>query len=237
MHDGSRSFNMGLVVPSVLPYSKQEFEKELKLFSQIPSISRIQIDVVDGRFASQASYSPDLGGMLPDLNHIEYEIDLMCFDAESVAEKWLALGATRLIFHAESATDISRLIASAKKRFGGELSKISFGVALNVASDLALIEACLNEIEFVQFMSIARIGKQGQPLDERVFEKVRIFKTRHPEFPVQVDGGISFENAKKLVKLGASNLIIGSGILRAADPATAVASFEELNHRTAFEVQ
>ena len=47
---------MGLIIPSVLPYSKKKFEKDLKLFSRIPSVSRIQIDVVDGNFASPASW-------------------------------------------------------------------------------------------------------------------------------------------------------------------------------------
>jgi ribulose-phosphate 3-epimerase len=237
---------MGLVVPAVLPSSKQELEEGLELFSRIPSVSRVQVDVVDGKFVSPASWPfsaeatngtlteleamVQKGEMLPNLDHFEYEIDLMCFDAERVAEAWLALGATRLIFHAESTTDLPRLLASARKRYGanGFASLVSFGLALNIAGDLALIEPCLDDIEFVQFMGIAQIGRQGQPFDNRVFEKVRIFKSRHPEIPLQVDGGISFDSAKELVALGVSNIVIGSNILRATDPAAAVAAFEEL---------
>jgi ribulose-phosphate 3-epimerase len=170
------------------------------------------------------------GELLPSLGRLEYEIDFMCFDAERAAETWLALGATRLIFHAESTTDILRLLTSAKKRYGadGFNHLISFGLALNIASDIALIEQCLGEIEFIQFMGIARIGRQGQPFDRRVLEKIRLFKMRHPELPVQVDGGISLDNAKELVALGVSNLIIGSRIMRAGDPAKAIEKFEEL---------
>ena len=61
-----------------------------------------------------------------------------------------------------------------------------------------------------------------------MFKKVRIFHTRHPEIPIQVDGGISLQNAKKLLAAGASNLVVGSGILKAKDPAAAVAAFEAL---------
>jgi ribulose-phosphate 3-epimerase len=224
---------MGLVTPAVLPYSKKEFEDELTLFSQIPSVSRVQIDVVDGKFASPASwsYSPDLGEMLPNLERIEYEIDLMCFDAEIAMRPWLAFGATRFVFHAESATDLSRLLSSMQKQYGGIESAplISFGLALNVTSDLSLIEQCINEIEFVQFMGIAAIGRQGQPFDKRVLEKVRIFKVRHPKIPVQVDGGISFESAKNLVALDVSNLVIGSSILHSNNPSKTVALFEEIS--------
>jgi len=239
---------MGLVVPAVLPSSRKELEEGLALLIRIPSVSRVQIDVVDGRFASPASWpytsstgSPQAapgefrdmikrGEMLPYLDRLEYEIDLMCLDSEHVAAAWLALGATRLTFHAESAIDLPRLLMSARKRYGagGFTSLVSFGIALNIGSDLSLIEPCLGEIEYVQFMGIARIGRQGQLFDRRVLEKMRMFKMRHPKMPVQVDGGISFENAKNLLALGVSNLVIGSNIARAEDPAEAIAKFEEL---------
>ncbi len=236
---------MGLVVPSVIPSSERELKEKLELFSRISSVSRVQIDVVDGRFTSPASWPytasaefrgmAKRGEMLPHLGRLEYEIDLMCLDAEQAVGTWLALGASRLTFHAESATDLPRLLASVRKRYGagGFTPLISFGLALNISSDLALIEPCLGlpgqgEIEYVQFMCIARIGQQGQPFDQRVFEKVRAFRLRHPKIPIQADGGISLENAKKLVVLGVSNLVIGSGILRASNPAGAVAEFEAL---------
>ena len=244
---------MTLVVPAVLPASRQEFEEALARITKLPLVSRIQIDVVDGRFATPASWpyfappSPEATGghgkatqgtpyheleamvqkgeMLPQLDRFEYEIDLMCLDAERAAQPWLALGATRLTFHAESATDLSRLLTSARKRYG---SLVSFGLAFNIASDLALIESCLGEIEYVQFMGIARIGRQAEPFDRRVFEKVRVFRERNPETPIQVDGGVSLENAKRLIALGVSNLIVGSALMRASDPVAALAAFEAL---------
>lgn len=233
---------MGLIVPAVLPSSRADLEEKLALLARIKSVTRVQIDVVDGKFAIPASWpytaQKDLrniierGEMLPHLDRIAYEIDLMCLDAEFVAGEWLALGATRLTFHAESAHDLPRLLASARRRYGEGSGfapgLISFGIALNIASDLVLVERSIGEIEYVQFMGVARIGRQGQPFDQRVFEKVRAFRTLHPEIQVQVDGGISLENARKLVTLGVSNLIVGSALLRHGDPATAFAAFEQL---------
>lgn len=226
---------MSLVVPAVLPTSKKDLEEKLAIFAQIPSVSRIQIDVVDGHFASPASwpYTAPLelrnqvmrGEMLPQLDRFEYEIDLMCLDAGHAAEAWLVLGATRLTFHAESTTDLPRFLASARKRYG---AFISFGVAINIASDLALLESSLDVIDYVQFMGIERIGKQGQPFDGHVLEKIRVFRAQHPKIPVQVDGGVSLEHAKKLVALGVSSLIVGSVLLRASAPAATFAAFEAL---------
>lgn len=241
---------MGLIVPAVLPTSREDLEEKLALLSRIHSVSRVQIDVVDGRFASPASWpysdstgSPQAaskelksmvarGEMLPHLDRFAYEIDLMCTDAEQAAESWLALGATRLTFHAESTTDIGRLLAGARRRYGAgdgfapEL--ISFGVAINLASDLALLEPCLRDVEYVQFMGIARIGKQGQPFDRRVFEKLKVFHAKHPKLVLQVDGGVSPENAHRLLALGVSNLVVGSALLKAHDIAGTFATLEAL---------
>jgi ribulose-phosphate 3-epimerase len=231
---------MELVVPALLPVSRKAFEEGLHILNGIPRVSRIQIDVVDGRFASPASWpynAPgDLDryreevGVLPSLDHVQYELDLMCIDALTAIESWSSLGASHFVLHAESVSHLPRTLMSARKLYGGGLGKglVTFGVALNIASDLTLLEPCIELMEYVQFMGIAKIGRQGQPFDRRVFEKVRVFHTRHPHIPMQVDGGISLENAKDLVAFGISHLVVGSAILGSSDPATAVASFEAL---------
>jgi pentose-5-phosphate-3-epimerase len=233
---------MGIVVPAVLPGSRQDLDEKLALLAAIPAVSRIQIDVVDGQFASPASWphpdssSPETTGRptelelmaqrgetLPHLDRIEYEIDLMCLDVARFAEPWLTLGASRLTFHAESAADLPRLLAYARTRYG---SVVSLGLALNIASDLALLDPVLGNIDYVQFMGIARIGLQGQPFDERALEKIRVFRARHRDVPVQIDGGVSLGNARKLLGLGVVNLVVGSAILRAHDPSAALAALE-----------
>lgn len=229
---------MSIVVPAVLPSSLEDLKEKLAFFARIKTVSRIQIDVVDGKFATPASWPYTAPAefrnmvaqceMLPRLDSIAYEIDLMCLDAERAAALWLALGATRLIFHAEATTDLPQLLAAARKQFGAGDGLVSFGLALNIASDLALIEQNINAIEFVQFMGIARIGRQGQPFDRRVFERVRLFHNRHPDISIQVDGGISLPFARQLVLLGVSNLVVGSNILKAENPAAALAAFENL---------
>lgn len=239
---------MSVVVPAVLPVSRDDLEGKLARLAAIPAVSRIQIDVVDGLFAAPASwpYSPstksDLvlgkpaeletmaqhGDTLPCLDRIEYEIDLMCFDALRAAEDWLTLGASRLTFHAGSTSDLPRFLALARKRYGGI---VPFGLALTIESDLALVERVIDNIEYAQFMGIARIGRQGQPFDERVLERVRVFRERYPDIPLQVDGGVSLGNARKLFALGVANIVVGSALLRASSPAAALAELEALHNQ------
>ncbi|HUY05142.1 MAG TPA: hypothetical protein VMV62_00245 [Candidatus Paceibacterota bacterium] len=228
--------HMGIIVPAVLTPSLEDLEEKLGRLARIPSVSRIQIDVVDGKFATPASWpctAPQemidkiaRGEMLPELDRIEYEMDLMCLDADRIAGEWLSLGASRLTFHAGSAMDLGRLLSSARSRYGDDF--LTFGLAIHIESDLSLIEPHLGMISYVQFMGIATIGRQGQPFDRRVLEKIRAFRSQHPEIPVQVDGGVSLDSGKELLALGVSSLIVGSAILRATDPAAEVAKFEAL---------
>jgi len=232
---------MSFVVPAVLPSSHEDLETKLAHLASVPSLSRVQIDVVDGKFATPACWpytAPkelrDMvaqGEMLPYLDRIAYEIDLMCLDVQSAANAWVALGASRLTFHAESIIDLAQFLAHAREHYGcGVIScdLISIGLAINIESDLALIEPHLDQVDYVQFMGIARIGRQGQPFDQRVLEKLRLFRERHPEMVVQVDGGVSLESAPELLALGVSNLIVGSAILHAADPHAELEKFEAL---------
>jgi ribulose-phosphate 3-epimerase len=226
--------DMGFIAPAVLPSSRADLEEKLGVLARIPTLSRIQIDIVDGRFAAPASWpytAPkelrDMvarNEMLPELHRIEYEIDLMCFDAERAMDAWLALGASRFTFHAEGITDLPRFFATIRGRHGSGI--VDLGLALNISSNLALIEPYLEQISYVQFMGIATIGRQAQPFDRRVLEKVRLFHKRHPQMPVQVDGGISLRNARELTALSVTNLIVGSAITRAKDPVAAVAALE-----------
>ncbi len=231
---------MKIAVPAVLPSSLADLKGKLSLFTNITGVERIQIDIVDGIFAEPACWPYTApkelaamiaqGEMLPQLNRVTYEVDLMCVDAERAVQDWLTLGVTRLTFHAESASDLPRLLAFVREKYGSGANfatgLISFGLAVNVASHLALIEPCLDEVEYVQFMGIAKIGRQGQPLDERVFEKMRIFHEKHPSIAMQVDGGVTLENARKLIALGVSNLIVGSAL--AKSPSATLAAFEDL---------
>ena len=232
---------MALVVPAILATSREDAEKKLSLFSRIPSVSRIQIDVVDGRFAEPPSWPyvrpgereelPLLKELLPRPERIEYELDVMTLHPEEEVEDWLSLGVSRIVFHAESALHLERSIRSIEARYVGDLKTccvISFGIALNNETPLSLIEPYLDKVHFVQCMGIPRIGRQGQPFDPRVVQRVREFRERHPDIPVQVDGGISLETARRLVPLGVSRLVVGSALLGTRDPRELINALEAL---------
>ncbi len=234
---------MGLIVPAILPVSRKELERRLAFFANIPSVGRVQIDVVDGRLASPASWPYNAKGelramldenkTLPKTDQMEYEIDLMCLDALDAVSDWLALGATRLTFHIETVVNTPHFFETVRARYGGGKEfalapLLSVGIALNVTNTIEILEPYLADVQYVQFMGIAKIGRQGQAFDTRVLTQVRDFRAKHPDIPVQVDGGVTLQHAKELHALGVSNVIVGSAILEAKDPVAVLSAFQAI---------
>ncbi len=232
---------MGIIVPAIIPVSKQDLDDKLGVLSGLAT--DIQVDIVDGRYATPASwpYREDAGeparmlaagDMLPRAGDFKFEIDLMAEDPESVSGTWIGLGAVRLTVHAESTRSLARFFDSAQTRYGHDSDfspgLLSIGLALGTETDIALIEPYLDRVEFVQFMGVRTIGRQGEPFDTRVLARIAAFRKKHPEIPVQVDGGVSLANAPKLLQAGVSRLVVGSALWKAPNVAERYREFNTL---------
>ncbi len=232
---------MKLIMPAVIPASYQNLLEKIAFFDQVKA-HRIQIDMVDGVFAEPASWpftaGQDLhdraatGTLLPHLDRVKYEADLLCKDPEPIVASLVNLGVIRLTLHAECTDNVSGLIARVRHLVGAEANfvaaLISIGLSINVETDVSILLEHSEEVEYVQFMGITNIGKQGQPFDPRVIDKVRAFRAARPDAYIQVDGGITFENAKELVDAGASRLVVGSALSQATDMPAMMARLEAL---------
>ncbi len=228
-------------MPAVIPTSYQDLLEKFNYFDQVLA-HRVQVDMVDGIFATPASWpytaGSDLhdrvagGTVLPRIDRVKYEADLLCKDPERIATDLVNFGFVRLTVHAECTDDVSALIARLRHRVGGDVNfiaaLISIGLSINVETDVSVLLKHADEVEYVQFMGVADLGKQGQPLDPRVVEKVRAFRKVRPDAYIQVDGGITVDNAKELIDAGANRLVTGSTLLKAADLSATVAKLEAL---------
>ena len=234
-----------MIVPAVLSKSRASLIETLDRYAAFGA-SRVQIDVVDGVFATPASWPYNAPGeleelvqkgkSLPHLDTLTYEIDLMCVDAEKAALMWAALGVTRFTVHIEGIPEPRHYLERVRQGLEHSIpGLISLGAALNVSTPTTLLDAALGEAGYVQFMGIATIGRQGEPFDKRTPERIKRFHTTHPEVAIQVDGGVSLANASELFAVGVTDLIVGSGILRAEDPRAAYEAFEALEASSNFQ--
>jgi ribulose-phosphate 3-epimerase len=235
---------MGIIVPAIIPTSRKDLEDKLSQLSGL--CEDVQIDIVDGVFAGPASwpYAKDAGEpghmlaegeLLPRTGEFRFEIDLMSADPESVAGTWIGLGASRLTVHSESTRFIPRFLSSTHGIYGHDADftpgLLALGLSIGMETDLALIEPHLKKIDYVQFMGIRKIGHQGEPFDTRVFAKIATFRKRYPTIEIQVDGGVTLENAPKLLQAGVKRLVVGSALWKAPDLATRYREFDELTQR------
>lgn len=222
-----------VVSPAVLAYSRKEFEETLALLAGIPGVTQVQIDLVDGVCAAPPSWpyveSEALHVLrneqrfLPFLDRIEYEVDLMSGDIDKAVSDWLALGVSRVTLHAGALADPAATLKRVRLAYGGaraaERSSVTrFGIAIGVDTDESIVAPALPYADYVQFMGIAQVGKQGEPFDARVVENVRNFHRAYPHVPIQVDGGVTLERAKQLAAVGATTFVVGSAILHAENP-------------------
>jgi ribulose-phosphate 3-epimerase len=232
---------MGIIVPAILPKSHHDLDEKLARLAGIAT--EVQIDIVDGKFAEPATWpyaegSKDFavltagGGTLPCMEDLHIEVDLMVQDPEQSTGTWIAAGATRILAHIESTNYLPQLITDLKVKYGHSKDfapgLLSFGLAINVGSDPALLEQYLDEVDYVQFMGIKNIGKQGQPFAPEILARIATFRKKYPKTPIQVDGGVTLATAPLLLQAGVSRLVVGSALWNAPNLKEAFAQFAEL---------
>ncbi len=213
---------MSAIVPSILVKSRTEIEEKVAVVRGL--VDTVQIDVVDGVLAGPPTWPYAEGGLnslregfdIHDFGDMRYEIDLMVREPRSAMRTFLHAGAGRIVLHAESSDNLSPIIDELEKNYGRDKDfapeLLSLGLSMRIETSLKQVESYLPRVDYVQFMGIAEIGRQGIPFDPRVLKRIQEFRHSFPEIPVQVDGGVSLENAHALFSAGASRLVVGSAL-------------------------
>lgn len=232
---------MQFIIPAILPKTAEDLQGKLSRLQGITN--EVQIDVVDGRFVSPSTWPYGNDGTagsegVPDaeafahLGAFRFEIDLMVSDPENVVGAWIRAGASRITIHAETTRKLAEVVSDFDVKYGHDKDfapdLLSFGLAINIQTPTALIEPYLEKADYVQFMGINTIGKQGQAFDRNVLAKIAAFHKRFPEMAIQVDGGVSLETAPELLSVGVSRLIVGSALWNAGNLKEELKKFQDL---------
>lgn len=210
------------IVPAIIPTSASHLVSTLSGLGFSPEV---HVDVVDGIFVPSVSwpYTPvgDPKQLKPVTDGFTLEIDLMVQNPLEAADVWTSAGADMLVFHIET------IPLEAFKRFA-ESTKISLGVCALNDTPLETLFPYVEVADYVQVMGIAAIGAQGQPIDERVFERIKTLKENFGRLMVSVDGSVNKETISRLAKAGADRFICGSAIVGSENPKEAHAFLSSL---------
>ncbi len=185
----------------------------LKLEQQIKeleknSIEYIHFDVMDGVFVPRYGLCPEFLSVVRSCTSIPIELHMMTVNAESHIDTFVKSGATSMIVHNEADPHIMRTLQNIHR------NGMQAGVALNPGTTLSVLDYILDELDIILLMGF-NPGVLGQQLLELTFQKINDLKVKIGDrnIVIEIDGGVTFQTASHLLKLGATRLVCGSSTI------------------------
>jgi ribulose-phosphate 3-epimerase len=183
------------------------------------------LDVMDGRFVPNISFGMPIIQQIRKTTRKTCDVHLMIVEPEKYAEAFKEAGADVLTVHYEICPHLHRNIQQIKNL------GMKAGVALNPHTPVELLKDCLQDIDMVLIMSV-NPGFGGQQFIPHTYTKIRELKKMIQEknlsTQIEVDGGVTLENAGQLVKAGADILVAGSTVFHAKDPLSVISALKNV---------
>jgi ribulose-phosphate 3-epimerase len=173
------------------------------------------LDVMDGAFVPNISFGqPVIKALKPRTTKV-FDVHLMIEQPERYAADFKAAGADVLTVHIEACVHLHRNIQQIKSL--GMLA----GVALNPHTPIQFLESIIQDVDLVCIMSV-NPGFGGQKFIEATYERVRatrdLIAQKKSSALIEIDGGVTLDNASALLEAGASVLVAGNTVFSAANP-------------------
>ena len=171
----------------------------------------IHIDVMDGQFVPNISFGmPVIKAIRPVTDKV-FDVHLMIEEPVRYIDEFVDAGADIITVHAEACKHLHRTIQVIKNH------GIKAGVVLNPATSLSSIEEILPEVDMVLLMSV-NPGFGGQKYIETTTDKIRrlraMIQERNLKVDIEVDGGVTLDNAGMLIEAGANVLVAVSAVYK-----------------------
>ncbi|MDO8490319.1 MAG: ribulose-phosphate 3-epimerase [bacterium] len=192
------------LLPAILAYSQAEAQKKLDFIKENYPSAYLHVDAMDGKLVAATCWGKP--AQLQKLAITQpFEMHLITQHPERHIAGWKKAGATRILFHIES-TDNPEAVISAIKAHHMEV-----GVALNPDTPLDVIRLILPRIDAILVMGVVP-GYAGQEFIPSVLQKIKHLRKLAPKQLIIVDGGVTLENAPRLIKAGADQLVSTSAV-------------------------
>ena len=214
-----------LIAPSILAADFANLQRDVELVNNSQA-DWFHIDIMDGVFVPNISFGmPVLKAIAKHAKKI-LDVHLMIVEPERYIKTFAELGSNILTVHFEACKDLTQTIMAIKAE------GMKAGVAINPESSISVLEPFITEIDLVCLMSV-HPGFGGQSFIEETYEKIQQLKElihkKEAATKIEVDGGITAANAKKLNNLGADVLVTGSFVFKSEDPSATIADLKQLS--------
>ena len=214
---------MPLVAPSILAADFGNLAKDIDMVNQSQA-EWFHLDVMDGVFVPNISYGMPIIEKINSLTDKVLDVHLMIVDPDRYISAFKQVGADILTVHYEACTHLHRTIQAIKAE------GMKAGVALNPHTPVAVLEDVIKDLDLVLIMSV-NPGFGGQKFIENTYDKVRKLKqmimAANAQVIIEIDGGVSIDNAAQLVEAGADALVAGSAVFNASNPSDYIAQLQK----------
>tara|TARA_R110000868_G_scaffold91080_2_gene252643 strand:- start:1341 stop:2033 length:693 start_codon:yes stop_codon:yes gene_type:complete len=224
--------NECLIAPSILSADFARLGDDVTTVIQAGA-DLLHIDVIDNNFAPNLTFGPQV---LSDLqkylakNNIKtiFDVHLMACLKNDIVKRFLDLNVDFITIHVEAFNDLKSLereIDFIKN------NNCKAGVSLNPETSVDILDNILEKLDLVLIMGV-HPGFSGQKFINSTFDKVKLLKekidSKKLKTKISVDGGVGFDNIKKLAKLGAEIFVSGSNVFGADDYKLAIDKMKNL---------
>jgi ribulose-phosphate 3-epimerase len=215
---------MAIIAPSMLSANFLQLEQEIEMINNSDA-DWFHLDVMDGRFVPNITFGMPIIAAMKKTAKKLFDVHLMIVEPEKYFEGFAKAGADILTVHYEVSPHLHRNI-QVIKGLG-----MKAGVAINPATPVSFLEDILCDIDLVCVMSV-NPGFGGQKFINQTTHKLRVLKRmiadRGADTKIEVDGGVTLDNAATIIKDGADVLVAGNSVFSATDPVDAIKKLKAL---------